>query len=77
MARPSPTHSRSKELLAPGRAIRVLHLETSLSQEALANEAGIDRSYIGGVERGEHNVAVINLVKIAKSLKYKCVAASQ
>lgn len=69
MARPSPTHSRSKELLALGRAIRVLRLETGLSQEVLANEAGIDRSYIGGVERGEHNVALVNLVKISKSLK--------
>jgi transcriptional regulator with XRE-family HTH domain len=69
MARPSPTHSRSKELLALGRAIRVMRLETGLSQEALADEAGIDRSYIGGVERGEHNVALVNLVKISKSLK--------
>ncbi len=69
MARPSPTHSRSKELLALGRAIRVMRLETGLSQKALADEAGIDRSYIGGVERGEHNVALINIVKISKSLK--------
>jgi transcriptional regulator with XRE-family HTH domain len=46
-----------------------MRLETGLSQEALADEAGIDRSYIGGVERGEHNVALVNLVKISKSLK--------
>jgi transcriptional regulator with XRE-family HTH domain len=69
MARPSKTHAGSKELIALGRAIRVLRLETGISQEALAEEAGIDRSYIGGIERGEHNIALINIVKIAKSLK--------
>ena len=68
MARPSPTHSGSKELASLGRAIRGLRLETCLSQEALADEAGIDRSYMGGIERGEHNVALINLVKIAQAL---------
>lgn len=39
-----------------------------MSQEALAHEAGIDRSYMGGIERGEHNVAVVNLVKISTAL---------
>jgi len=39
-----------------------------LSQEALAHEAEIDRSYLGGIERGEHNLAVINLLRICKSL---------
>lgn len=68
MARPSPTHSGSKELVALGKAIRGLRLETGLSQEALADAAEIDRSYVGGVERGEHNVALVNLVKLAKAL---------
>jgi len=39
-----------------------------LSQEQLAHEANIDRSYMGGIERGEHNVAVVNLCKIASAL---------
>lgn len=69
MARPSPTHSGSKELAYLGKAIRGLRLEVGLSQEALADEAGVDRSYIGGIERGEHNVALVNLVKIAQALK--------
>jgi transcriptional regulator with XRE-family HTH domain len=69
MARPSPTHSGSKELAAIGKAIRVLRLDTGLSQEALADAAGVDRSYMGGIERGEHNVALINLVKIANALE--------
>lgn len=40
----------------------------AISQEALALAAGIDRSYLGGIERGEHNVAVVNLVKIGQCL---------
>ena len=36
-----------------------------LSQEALANKADIDRSYMGGIERGEHNIAIINFLKYA------------
>jgi len=68
MAKPSPSYSGTKELVALGRAIKVLRLELGLSQEALAFEAGIDRSYIGGIERGEHNLALINLIKIAQTL---------
>ena len=69
MATPSPTHSGSKELVSLGKTIRVLRLETGLSQEALADEAEIDRSYMGGIERGEHNVALVNIVKIARALQ--------
>lgn len=42
-----------------------------LSQETLAELADIDRSYMGGIERGEHNLAIMNLVKIAKALGLK------
>ena len=38
------------------------------TQESLALESGIDRSYIGGVERGERNVSFLTLVNIAKCL---------
>lgn len=41
-----------------------------LSQEALADEAGIDRSYMGGIERGEHNLALINIKKVASALNH-------
>jgi transcriptional regulator with XRE-family HTH domain len=42
-----------------------------LSQEALAVDADMDRSYVGGIGRGEHNVTVMNLVKIAEALQVK------
>ncbi len=42
-----------------------------LSQEALAVDADLDRSYVGGIERGEHNLTVMNVVKIADGLKLK------
>jgi transcriptional regulator with XRE-family HTH domain len=39
-----------------------------MSQELLAHEAGLDRSYVGRVERGEHNLTFVSLVKIARAL---------
>ena len=61
MAKPSPSYSGTKELLALGHAIKELRLDLGLSQETLAFEAGIDRSYIGGIERGEHNLSLIHI----------------
>jgi transcriptional regulator with XRE-family HTH domain len=49
-------------------AIRNARLGMGLSQEALAVDAGLDRSYMGGIERGEHNPTAMNLVKIAAAL---------
>jgi transcriptional regulator with XRE-family HTH domain len=69
VAKPSPTHSGAKELKAIGDAIRRLRLSTGMSQEALAYDCGIDRSYLGGIERGEHNVSLVNLLKISRSLE--------
>jgi len=54
--------------MALGEAVRHFRSEAGMSQEALAFEAEIDRSYLGGIERGEHNVAVMNLVKLAEAL---------
>lgn len=67
---PKPFHSYREhpELAAFGQAVRSSRLEIGLSQEALADEAGIDRSYMGGIERGEHNLALINIRKIASAL---------
>jgi transcriptional regulator with XRE-family HTH domain len=51
-----------------GLAIRTKRTEISWSQEELAFECGLHRTYIGAVERGEKNLTLKNLVKIAKSL---------
>lgn len=45
--------------------------ERGLSQELLAVDAGVDRSYMGGIERGEHNLTVMSLLRIAKALDCK------
>ncbi len=51
-----------------GESLRKLRVQADFSQEELAERAGIDRSYLGGIERGEHNLALINIIKIAKAL---------
>lgn len=52
-----------------GAKIQKLRLEKGLSQEALAFEAGLHRTYISHVERGSRNITVAGLCKIAKGLK--------
>ena len=51
-----------------GRHVRKLRTDLEWSQEQLAFEAGLDRTYIGGVERGERNIALVNTCRIAKAL---------
>ena len=64
--------TRSGRLLqrrhAFGRRMRALREERGLSQEALADLAGIHRTYVGSVERGERNVALDNINAIADAL---------
>jgi transcriptional regulator with XRE-family HTH domain len=52
-----------------GRAIRTRRKKLGVSQEAFADMCGLDRTYIGGVERGERNVSLVNIEKIAKTLR--------
>tara|TARA_R110000782_G_scaffold48146_1_gene105505 strand:+ start:6621 stop:6869 length:249 start_codon:yes stop_codon:yes gene_type:complete len=59
---------KNPQLLALGEQIRKLREQAGYSQEAFASEAGLDRAYYGGVERGERNVATINLIQIATAL---------
>ncbi|MCX6543507.1 MAG: helix-turn-helix transcriptional regulator [Acidobacteria bacterium] len=51
-----------------GRRIRELRLTRDLSQEQLAERAGLHRNYVGGIERGERNVAILNIAKLAAGL---------
>ena len=71
MAKKSPSFSGNPSLVGLGVAIREARKAKGLSQEALAELAGIDRSYMGGIERGEHNLAIINLLKISDALGIK------
>ena len=71
MAKPSPTHANDPSLVALGATIRSTRTTLNMSQEALALAADLDRSYMGGIERGEHNIALINIIKIASALKLK------
>lgn len=51
-----------------GRKIKELRVNSGLSQERLAFKCDLDRTYIGSVERGERNISIINLKKIATAL---------
>lgn len=55
-------------LSAFGKRVRAAREARDWSQEDLAHEAGLDRTYVGGVERGERNVALLNLNRLAAAL---------
>jgi transcriptional regulator with XRE-family HTH domain len=51
-----------------GNKIRLLRHQQGLSQEQLAELCGLHRTYIGGIERGERNVSLLNMIRIARAL---------
>jgi transcriptional regulator with XRE-family HTH domain len=55
-------------LLAFGQRVRELRRELGISQEELAERSGLHRTYVGGIERGERNVSLVNLVRLARGL---------
>ena len=57
-----------KNLKIVGNTIRSLRLAAAMSQEELADRAGLHRTYIGGIERGERNLGLENLITIATAL---------
>jgi transcriptional regulator with XRE-family HTH domain len=59
---------RTPAQVALGDAMRAIREERGTSQEALALAAGIDRSYYSAIERGEFNVTLANILKIASGL---------
>ena len=52
-----------------GEQVWKLRKARGLSQEELAELAQLHRNYIGGIERGERNVALLNIVRLAKALE--------
>jgi transcriptional regulator with XRE-family HTH domain len=52
-----------------GRRVRELRKEAGYSQEGFAADCGLDRTYLGGIERGERNVALRNIYCIARTLR--------
>ncbi len=52
-----------------GKKVRELRTERGYSQEGFAFECGLHRTYIGCIERGEKNITITNIEKIAKALK--------
>lgn len=59
---------RTKAQIKFGRKVRELRAAAGLSQEALAEKAGLHRTYIGMIERAEKNITLANIEKIARAL---------
>ena len=54
-----------------GAAVRARREDLGFSQEQLAELAGMHRTYVGSIERGERNVSLENIVKLCKALRIK------
>ncbi len=52
-----------------GRALRERRRKLGVSQEEFADLCGLDRTYVGGIERGDRNLALVNIEKLARALK--------
>jgi transcriptional regulator with XRE-family HTH domain len=61
-------NSSSTSLIEFGRRLRLRRIAQGLSQEDLADAAGLHRTYVGSVERGERNIALINILRLAEAL---------
>ncbi len=68
MPRISAKQDKDEHLVAIGRTVRAKRKALNMSQEALADYSGIDRSHMGKIERGERNVTFLNLLRIADAL---------
>ena len=68
MQRVSSKLDRNGDLIAFGATVRAKRKAIGLSQEALADLAEIDRSHMGKIERGERNVSLMNIIRIARAV---------
>lgn len=68
------TRRVTDELVTLGERIRARRKCLGFSQEDLAHESGLDRSYVGRVERGQHNLTMLALVKLCRAMR--CDVAS-
>lgn len=68
MARVAGHRDDEGRLARLGTVIRARRKAANLSQEALADAAGIERSHMGKIERGERNVTLLNLCRVAAAL---------
>lgn len=71
MPRVSVKLDKDRQLVLLGEAVRARRKALAMSQEALADYAGIDRSHMGKIERGERNVTLLNLVRITEAMHCK------
>jgi transcriptional regulator with XRE-family HTH domain len=62
-------NTKNDYLLSIGIEIRSIRASQGFNQQEFARCVGLDKSYIGGVERGERNLSALNLIKIAKALQ--------
>lgn len=63
------SNHREQILTKLGCAIRYFRTRKSISQEALGDLCELDRTYIGGIERGERNPTILNVIIICKALE--------
>lgn len=59
---------KNPALVAFGAAVRRRRMDEGFSQEAFADACELDRSYMGGVERGERNLSLVNIMRVLKGL---------
>ncbi|MBU6441035.1 MAG: helix-turn-helix domain-containing protein [Betaproteobacteria bacterium] len=64
----APSLHREDPRLLFGRQVADMRRAAGLSQEALAHDSGLARSYLGGVERGQRNISLVNICKLARAL---------
>ncbi len=60
---------KAKPLVRFGENVRALREKKDWTQEQLADEADLDQTYISGIERGERNLTILSVVKLAGALK--------